>query len=433
MIEFQEFSEFEFLALDEGKMNHIWDWDEVDRLRKEKRLGDFNDFRSAYKAKHFGDAEMCDKHFENLFKSSKKRPHRSQENYIKQIADVLGVDWKSLVKATPSPAERDSDEADSVRPARLHILRPIDMAYSNDIIFAFLGELYCRCGEKIFIDTHVAIPGCASDYAGSHRQTHLDYAKWVINRQKESLDSIIVTVGTPALRALKESLNEEYGKTPVIFLGCTLPAHANHLFVVSMTNRSESQQVAGVEYNSDMCSLFSFLHHSLLGESTLGLAYFYRKGLDMDGYVGNEFEKFQNAIHGRNLKTVEMRGLPTTRTRGLDRNWMYFGWHTAEELFLAPEGKEFLQERMVISPTRRFVQYGLTALGYQADDIEIGRAGADLLIGYLRQAGSRLERLDIVSTPFRCWVNAQRLKEWEDKFDFRLPEAIRDNPNTIWY
>jgi hypothetical protein len=415
------------------------DYEAIRRLRAEKGLDQYEPFWQAYLSATSSlaedDSRMHERTFANHFKYVEKRPDRASSRYVEQIAQVLGVSTEDIVLRAASPSGQAPDESAAIRPARLHILRPVDVASSNDIIFAFFGELYRRCREKVSIDTHIAIPGCRSDYDGdaSQRARHLGYAQWVIGRQRADPQSIIVAVGTTAMQALRDSFGEDFGTTPILFLGCTLPKE--HRFVMSESSRNEKRQVAGVAFNTELGAIFSFLHERLLAGLNLGLGFFLRKGLTMDEMIASEFGELESLLRGRQLHVLRKRTLP--RIRDFRRDFVYYGWHTGEELFLDldPGSREVLEERMIVSPTRRFVQYGQTAVGYQGDDLDIGIAGAELLIEHLKgsESSKSLGEIDVVLPRFRCWVHGGKLNEWEAKFDFRLPKEIEDDPNTLKY
>lgn len=424
-------------------MSYIWKWEAVEQRLSEMgfQAHDTKSIWLRFKVTIPENERITEKQFTTIFKPSdgKPRPNPLQKT-VDQFARFLNVEWTVIAQKGNGSSYRNAfeknsdDDVKAIRPARLHILRPVDMAYSNDLIFAFLADLY-RYRDKVSVDTHIAIPGCKSDYDGEGKKKHIEYAKHVVKRQREEKDrdSIIVTVGTPPLLALRDHLGPAFKETPILFLGCTLPNHDEYGIVSQTENRVEQTRIAGVCYNKEIQGLFGFLHNKVLKNSRAKLVYFYRPELSMDDLVRKSFDKYKRSIpKGERGLAVILRSELSGDREEPDKEALYFGWHSAEILFQDPESRSLLQKYMIVSPTRRFVQHGLTAIGYQADDFEVGRSGARLLVDYLK-SNKELGEFDIVSPKPKPWVHKGKLEDWEKAFGFQLPEVVRHDENTEWF
>ena len=107
------------------------------------------------------------------------------------------------------------------------------------------------------------------------------------------------------------------------------------------------------------------------------------------------------------FRVVAFDDYPTAAELDALGDAVLFSWHTFESMYENPELRRVLHGRKVVATTRRNVEYGYAAIGYSADDFEIGERGAQLLHKNFSDPDpdKTLGHHNVGQPTYKCWVH----------------------------
>ncbi|MCX7590086.1 MAG: hypothetical protein N2255_00505 [Kiritimatiellae bacterium] len=288
---------------------------------------------------------------------------------------------------------------------RLGILRSGDLAYTRDIETG----LRHRLSELNYDHTSIV------SHAGPQVSPMTDSGRiqWEIafqqlhERSNSNLD-YVVAIGTQAIQAIRLSYGDKLGKPPnprVIFLGVTYPV-ASHI-VDSLYSRYETREVCGVAYGADgLRSIASLVHNWLVPKCQMKFIYSNEYSQDRD--AADQLRRTR--LFAQNHLLIQEITPESVTNAVADPNIIYFSWYTIESILESNDItmyniSQLLRDRKVVATTRSNCAHGLTFAAVGADDVEIGKQGAELLHGQLNGSIPHLGRQNILIPRIRYWIN----------------------------
>jgi hypothetical protein len=361
------------------------------------------------------------------FVAEAKSPKKLWFVLLAVAAGLEPKNWRVL-GCDPAPAKRRTQGIPRVR---LAVLRPADIAYTQDIYVRFISDLVRHFERDVCLvaDMLVHLDGNLDDEENLSAAERS--AREFLNRAADRDANYLVPIGTQAAVPLRRVLDKEFGQQNVLFLGVTDPIGCALVDARGdeEQKRGERRNVTGVDYGREMTAIASFIRETLV-PGDRPIRYLYRHGVLQDEQIAKQLDT-ENWKH-RHL-TVKCTPEYPTEADLSDPDAAYFSWHTFEDMYEKPDLRQRLLGKFVIATARRNVQNGYAALGYSSDDYEIGALGARHIIEHAQKPGTPLGHRPVTSPHFECWLHTARLAELTQRTGYTVPEAVRTGDRTVWF
>lgn len=232
--------------------------------------------------------------------------------------------------------------------------------------------------------------------------------------------------------AFRRHYGAQFGMVPdspkVVFLGVTYPI-TSHL-IDSLFSRYEPREVSGIAYGADgLRSIAGLIHNWLAPCNHLKYVYFPEYAQDTD--AAEQLKRTR--LFGEQILSIQQSS-PAALAQDLqDPDTVYFSWYTFESIFESHEptldelsGK--LKERSVVATTRHNCEHRCAFAAVSADDLEIGRQGAEII--HDRHTGriEHLGRHDIVIPRIRYWLNRTVMAQQ----GIQLPDLVMAGAERVY-
>jgi hypothetical protein len=278
------------------------------------------------------------------------------------------------------------------------ILRSGDLEYTRGITYGFKTRLQ---QEQEKLDTKFEYYELTGPEEPPTRA--VIKKKWkhlvelLLKRGEQSPYDYYVAIGTQASLALEQGLADNFEKTPFVFLGVTDPIRCE--LVTSLQDRRDERNIAGVTYGGDADRKASLLSYLFPGRK---LIYIYQRGIPQDETIAWALKR--NKLFREGVLSIKAtRGKPTLADMP-DMKAVYFSWYTFETMFEDNSGLDLLRERLMVTTADRanVVPRGLAIADVSAEDEEIGRLGAEIIIEH-QSKGIDLGHRDISN--YACFIS----------------------------
>lgn len=285
---------------------------------------------------------------------------------------------------------------------RFAVLLSGDLQYTRDIFNGFRKELtknISNKGYEPFIYEQYGTANTSSDAKANMSNYYHKIDKFFDNREFD----YYVTIGSQASIAFDKYIKEKELDIPFLFLGVTEPDEDGINLVTTLTKRSDrTNNVAGVAYCEPIINIPIKLHELLPNSK---LIFIYDKGYPQDKVFADKIKKLDY------VEVKELDRLPVISDFSDDAA-IYFSWYTFEKMFENKEQRKILQEKNIVASTLINVKTNnLAPIGISADDIEIGKLGANLFIDTLFGNEEKWWSIDIYQPDLYLYINCTTLKQ----------------------
>jgi ABC-type uncharacterized transport system substrate-binding protein len=311
------------------------------------------------------------------------------------LADALEREYWRHTPVVPAPEARPPSPPPG-QSVRVTVLLSGDLAYTRQIsggLAEGLDESGKAAGIRFEVDARRGPKGPPEDAVWD------DLIRAVRGAARRGPLNYNVAVGTQAAIALLRHKPED--PSPLIFLGVTHPVEVG--LVGSFTGRSDSRPIAGVAYGPGVREIAARVVRLFPDRRQV---FAYRADIPQDRYAADSLR--DTPMFRAPAKTLWLKEIPANPTAGdlNDPHAVYFSWYTFEMLFEEARGQELLRGVTAVATTKKNVADGLAVAGASADDWEIGRSGAEMIVRHASEPDAvRLGHLDVQVPAIRYWIN----------------------------
>ena len=359
-------------------------------------------------------AEKC-----RVSKKTVQRIEKSEPafaNTLQCLAEAIGISVRAILLADRS-APGGSD-----LPKIIHIatLRSGDLSYTREIWFGLRAKLAELSREAGFRFEYEDVTGPIDPFTEPQARDEWGQKCRAIERANGGKEyDYYVSIGTQASLALSAHFGPSFGKIPVLFLGVTDPVASG--LVMGLGHRCEAVQITGVAYGPGIGGIASQVHNLFPNRK---LIFVYRSGFPQDesaAHILGTSPLVQKGV----LQIVRTKEWPTLDDLA-DSDAVYFSWYTFEAMFEDPALMDILRQRFVIATTRGNVKKtGMAVAGVAADDEQIGRMGAEMIVRHLQDDSINWGSVSIAIPEIHYWINLSTANERSIEFSERALEEAQ--------
>ncbi len=338
------------------------------------------------------------------------------ERLVLGIRDTLQAKLRSI-RTNNDPADQALSAVgpNHTLPARRNqaikvgILKSGNASYVHDIERAFTKRLE---RDMSFLGIEVHRADASVEWGPEDRIHWCPIVNRLLARGGSSGFDYLVTIGTQATVALRQTLRKQFGETPTLFLGVTYPKLTG--IVDSEHYRFESKQVTGIRYGCGLDTIASLIRHRLFPDRQL--VFVHQEGIPQDEMAELDLIRTRFALEGT-LRFLKLdRRIQASDLD--DPDSVYFSWYTFTRLFHESEAS-ILADRLAISIMEDNVRDGLAVAGTGTDHNWIGEQGAEILKAHVQAAPEHKPDWgckDVLLSPVLYWLNLAIAKRFGVEF-----------------